>query len=283
MFVSVMIMMIMVMMIVVVMPMVMMIMLRMAFRGISAAFRLEGGLDGAQLGTHTLQRGLKTLIGPNAQRRPGDFDRNMAVANMPGQPRQNPRVSGTDLDEPFGRGHHFDQPAILKFKRIAAAQMQRLRQIKQKLQSADAHHMQTPLVPVLEIQQHAVSRLARPMPSSLHFGGARRMEMVIGHGEAPKKRAAPGGAMRSVLNSGLPAPAQLDLARIEICMMPLWRGSRFERMRVLRYAPGGLALLATSMDCMIWSEMSLRPAGECGRNKVLVLSFSPMALSVSKY
>ena len=190
----------------VMMFMPMMLVLFMPFVGVSASFRFEGGLDRTKLGTQSLQRGLKTMISPNAQRRPGDFNRHVAIADRPRQPCQNLRVSGTNLDEHFGRSHHFNQPAIRQFKRIAATQVQRFRKIKQKLQAPLAHHVQPPLVPVLEIQQHAVSRLAFPMASLPHFGGAQAMRRIIGHGEAPKS------TMRSSLNSWLPALTQSDFA-----------------------------------------------------------------------
>ncbi len=184
--VMVMAMMIMLMMIMPVMIMPLMAVRGVCFGGIGTALWLKGCLDGAQLGAQGLKRRLEALIGPNTQRGFGDFNRHMAIADMPGQPRQNLRISGANLDEHLGRSHHFDQPAVFQFKRVAAAQMHRLRQIQQKLQTACPHHMQAAMMPVLGIQQHAVSRLYLPTAPPLHFGGAWHARMVIGHGEAPK-------------------------------------------------------------------------------------------------
>jgi hypothetical protein len=56
------------------------------------------------------------------------------------------------------------------------------------------------------------------------------------------------------------------------------------RLRELCFGDDQLfARSATSIDCMICSEMSRTAPGACDRNSVLVLSISPIDLMVSKY
>ena len=62
----------------------------------------------------------------------------MAVAEMPGEPRQDRDIGGTHLDQRLRRGHYFDQTAVIEQQQIVGAQARRLVQIDLELAALDA-------------------------------------------------------------------------------------------------------------------------------------------------
>ena len=64
--------------------------------------------------------------------------RHMAVAEMPGEPRQRGHVGGARLDQRLGRGHDLDQRAVVEQQRIVGAQPHRLCEIDLEAAAFDA-------------------------------------------------------------------------------------------------------------------------------------------------
>jgi hypothetical protein len=61
----------------------------------------------------------------------------MAVAEMPGQPRQSSKIGGARLDQWLGLGDNLDDPAILEHKGIVGAQPHGLGEIDLDARSLD--------------------------------------------------------------------------------------------------------------------------------------------------
>src|SRR5579871_1277766 len=140
--------------------------------GIGAAFRIERRLDLDHARSQPLHHRLDDMITPDAQRLGHDLGRQMAVAEMPGDPDQMMRITSLDLDQRLGGRDHLDQPAVLQHQRIAAAQRNRALEIEQESQSARAGHRHAPPVTVVEIEHHGVGRRLRPAMLPLDLRGA---------------------------------------------------------------------------------------------------------------
>ena len=114
--------MIMVMAVVVVMTAVAVIMIVRGMGGrIGAAFGIERRLDLDHARTESLHHFLDDVIAPDAQAAGHDLGRQMAIAEVPGDPYQMAGIGAPDLEQRLGRGHHLDQPAVFQHQRIAAA------------------------------------------------------------------------------------------------------------------------------------------------------------------
>ena len=162
--------MIMVTMRVIVMRMIMMIVMAMAVTvvavlvtglamaaEIGAAFRIEWGLDLDDPRAEPFDHVLDHMIAPDAQVPAGELNRQMTVAEMPGDSDQEMRVVAANLEQGFGGGDDLDQPAVLEHQRVAAPQHYNLRQVEQELKSARARHHHPAAVPIVEFEHDAVS------------------------------------------------------------------------------------------------------------------------------
>ena len=56
----------------------------------------------------------------------------MAVAEMPGEPRERGKIGGARLDQRLGLGHDLDQLAVVEHQRVVGAQPHRLGQIESR-------------------------------------------------------------------------------------------------------------------------------------------------------
>ena len=98
----------------VVMAGVSIVMIVRGMRGrIGAAFGIERRLDLDDARAKPLHHRLDDVIPADAQALADDLRRQVAIAEMPGDPHQVLWISAPDLDQRLGRRHHFDQPAIL--------------------------------------------------------------------------------------------------------------------------------------------------------------------------
>jgi hypothetical protein len=91
---------------------------------------------------------------------------------MPGKPHQVRRIASPNLCQWLGRRDHFDKPAILQHKRIAAAQRDRAFQIEQELQPARAGHRHTPPMTVIEIEHDGIGWRNCPAMPGIYLGRA---------------------------------------------------------------------------------------------------------------
>jgi len=135
--------------------------MRMA-RRIGATFGIERRLDLDDARAQSLDHRLDDVIPADAQALWHDLRRQMAVAEMPGDPNQMQRIGAADLDQRFGGRHHLDQPSILQHQRIAAAQRDRVFEIEQELEPAGTRHRHPPPVPVVKIEHDGIGRGVRP-------------------------------------------------------------------------------------------------------------------------
>ena len=139
---------------------VMMIMIMAAGRdGIGPAFRLERRLNGGKLGAEALEQFLDRRIGPQPQPPLEDLHRHMAVAEMPGEPRQRGKIGGSSFDQRFGLGHHFDQRAVIEHERVIGAQPHRLSEIELHARTFGAEQEALLRLALREVQQERVDHL----------------------------------------------------------------------------------------------------------------------------
>lgn len=147
--------------------------------GISAALGIERRLDlddaGAEPGHHRLD----DVIAANAQTLRHDLGRQMAIAEMPGDPHQMERIGAADFDQRFRGGDHFDQAAVLQHQRIPTPQGDGVLQIEQEFQPARARHRHTPPMPVVEIEHDGIGCGVRPAVLALNLGGADHIGLLV--------------------------------------------------------------------------------------------------------
>jgi hypothetical protein len=129
---------------------------------IRPALGIERRLDLDDAGAQPLHHRLDDMIAPDAQTLRHDLGRQMAVAEMPGDPDQMQRIGAADLDQRLGGRDHLDQPVILQHQRVAAAQRDGILQIEQEFQPARPRHRHPPPVPVVEIEHDGIGRGLRP-------------------------------------------------------------------------------------------------------------------------
>lgn len=82
--------------------------------GISAAFRLEWRVDHRHLGAERPKQCFGRVIAFDANAIRQQLNRDMPVAEMPGQPRQHRYIRGSRLDQRFGGGHDLHQVASVE-------------------------------------------------------------------------------------------------------------------------------------------------------------------------
>ena len=140
--------------------------------GIGAAFGIEWRLDLDDAGAEPCHHRLDDVVAADAQALRHDLGRQVAVAEMPGDPHQMERIGATDFDQRFGGCDHLDQAAVFQHQRIAAAQGDGIFQIEQEFQPARARHRHPPPVPVVEVEYDGIGRGVRPAMLALNFGGA---------------------------------------------------------------------------------------------------------------
>ena len=88
--------------------------------GIGAAFRIERRFDLDDPRAQPLHHRLDDVIAPYATAPFRDLRRQMAIAEMPGDPNQMLRVVAPDLNERLRCRDDFDQPTIVEHQCVAA-------------------------------------------------------------------------------------------------------------------------------------------------------------------
>lgn len=151
------------MMVVRVIIMVMMAVVTMIVRGmvmrrlrIRPALGIERRLDLDDARAQSLHHRLDDMIPADAQALRHDLGRQMAVAEMPGDPDQMQWIGAADFDQRLGGRDNLDQPAVLQHQRVAAAQRDGVLQIEQEFQPARPRHRHPPPVPVVEIEHDGI-------------------------------------------------------------------------------------------------------------------------------
>ena len=134
----------------------------MAATGIGAAFGIEWRFDLNHPRAQALHHGFDDMIAPDPQPLADDLGRQMAVAEVPGDPDQMMRIDAPDLEQRLRRRDHFDQPAIVEHQRITTAQRDRGLEVEQEFKSPRARHRHPPPVTVVEIEDDRIGRRLRP-------------------------------------------------------------------------------------------------------------------------
>ena len=102
-----------------------------------------------------------------------DLRRQMAIAEMPGEPREGGRVAAAHLDQVLLGRLDLDEAALLQLQPVAGVQHDRLDQVEQEVEAAIAQHAQPPAIAVVEQQGDGVGALrCRPVAGAQDFGGA---------------------------------------------------------------------------------------------------------------
>src|SRR5438477_12618741 len=162
-------------MIVTVMIVVMVIMMMIAIAmpdHVGAAFRVERRLDRGNPCAEILQQRLDAVLPAHPQPIRQDLDRDVAVAEMPGQPRERSEIRGARFQQRLGLGDDLDQTSVVELDRVAHAQRDRLGEIEIDLGSLDAHQPGAPGAALLEIEDDAVDRaLGIDLPGGDDGGG----------------------------------------------------------------------------------------------------------------
>jgi hypothetical protein len=102
------------------------------------------------------------VIAPDPQAPPNDLCRQMAIAEMPGDPHHLTLVIRANFHKRLGRCDDFDQPAVFENQCVAATQGNRLREIEQKLQTAGRRDRHATAMTVVESKDHGIGDLAFP-------------------------------------------------------------------------------------------------------------------------
>jgi hypothetical protein len=140
---------------------------------VGAALGIEGHAHLAHFRAQSLQHVDDDVIVADQEAVVIDLRRQMAIAEMPGDPREGRGISAAYLDKVFFRRLHLDETALFQPKPVAGMQNDRLDQIEQEIQSAIAQHAQASAIPVVEQQGHGVDTLRRrPMAGAYDVDGS---------------------------------------------------------------------------------------------------------------
>jgi hypothetical protein len=140
--------------------------------GIGAAFGIERRLDLDDAGAKSGHHRFDNMVAANPQAFRHDLGRQMAIAEMPGDPHQMQRVGAADFRQRLRSGDHLDQAAVLQHQGIATAQCDGVLEVEQEFEPARARHRHPPPVPVVEIEHDGVGCGMRPAMLAQNFGGA---------------------------------------------------------------------------------------------------------------
>lgn len=153
--------------------------------GIGTAFRIERGLDLDGARTEPAHHLLDDMVLADAQATTDDLCRQVAVAEVPGDPHQMLRIAPPDLDQRLRRSDHFDQPAVLEDEAVAATQRHRFLEVEQEVEPARAGHRHAPAMAVVEIEHHRIGGLGRPVAGRQNLDSADHAHLT---GSRPFRR-----------------------------------------------------------------------------------------------
>lgn len=131
--------------------------------GIGTAFGIERRLDLDDARAETLHHVLDDMIAANAQALCHDLRRQVAIAEMPGEPHQMAGICAAYLDQRLGRCDHLDTTAIFQHQGVAAAQGDGVFQIEQEFQSARPRHHHATTMTIVEVENDGVDGRFNPV------------------------------------------------------------------------------------------------------------------------
>lgn len=148
---------------------------------IGAAFRMEGRVDGHDIGAELHEHVLDHVITADAQPVAEQFGRQVPVAEVPGEAQQMRAVLARHLHQSLGRRLDRDDAPVLEQKAVALLQRHGLGQVEQELRPAPGGHGDAAPVPRVEIEHDGVGRRLGPEASGIdgegadHFNLGRRL------------------------------------------------------------------------------------------------------------
>jgi hypothetical protein len=143
-------------------------MMTMAMRGvivrrcIGAALGIERRFDGDHFDPEAARHFLDDVIAADAQSAAGQFDRKMAIAQMPSDAGERDGVLAADFRERLRRGDDFDDPSVLERQAIAGAQQHGFRQIEEKGEATHARHRKATTIAVVVVEDDGIGGSACP-------------------------------------------------------------------------------------------------------------------------
>jgi hypothetical protein len=158
---------------------------RVATLGISATFGIEWRFDLDHARAQPLHHRLDDMIAPDTQAPRRDLGRQMAVAEMPGDPNQMLRIGAADLGQGLRRRDDLDQPVIVEHQRVAAAQHGGIFQIKQEFKPARPRHRHPPAMTIVEIEHDGIGRRLVPAMGAANLRGADHVAVFPFNGRRP--------------------------------------------------------------------------------------------------
>jgi len=139
---------------------------------IGTAFRMEGRVDGHDIGAELDEHVLDHVITADAQPVAEQFGRQVPVAEMPGEAQQMRAVLGADLDQSLGRRLDRDDASVLEQQAVPLLQRHGLGQVEQELRPALGGHGDAAPVPRVEIEHDGVGRRLGPEAGGIDGEGA---------------------------------------------------------------------------------------------------------------
>jgi hypothetical protein len=120
--------------------------------GVGALLGREGRLQNRNRGAEPLEHRDDHVIVADAQTARKDLDRQMTIAEMPGETRERRRRLRNHVADLFVRGHDLDDVARFQDEAIARAEDARLRQVEQESVPVISRQSDATPVPVIEIE-----------------------------------------------------------------------------------------------------------------------------------
>jgi hypothetical protein len=139
---------------------------------IGTTFGIEWRFDLDHARAQSLHHRLDDMVAPDTQAARRDLRRQMAVAEMPGDPNQMLRIGAAYLGQRLRCRDDLDQPVIVEHQRIAAAQHGGIFEIEQECKPAGARHRHPPAVAVVEIEHDRIGRWLAPAMRAANLCGA---------------------------------------------------------------------------------------------------------------
>jgi hypothetical protein len=141
---------------------------------VRAVFRIERRLDRGKLRAETAKHVLDHVVAADAQPLAGDLQVDVAVADVPGEPRQFVGIGRRDLDQRLGPADNPHHGAVVEDEAVAVMQGRRLRQIEQKPGAALAGQDDAAAMAVVGVERDLVDR-AGAVPKARGFDGLRAL------------------------------------------------------------------------------------------------------------
>ena len=178
---------------------------------VGAALRIERRLDRGDLGAEPGKHLGKHVVGADQDLLRFDRGGHMAVAEVPGKPREVMRVLRRHHEQRLGPRAHLDHAAVFEHQPVAMPERGRFGEIEQELQPALAFHREAAAMPVVIGEKHRVDRGAAPMPGADDFRSADHVRPTLRPLDTRNHNALPSKARRS----SMAIVVKMDLSSVQ--------------------------------------------------------------------